>query len=460
MYVSTGAARSTPAATSSPTSRANTSRSVRTPTSRSSASVTNTESPVPVRWIASRQSAIDVPGGTITGSPPADHRQGLRDEAGDARGDGALGEFGHRASVRGRARSGGRGIGRDPVSRSASDTLANVDGTRATGIALVVISAIAFGSGGLFAKPVYATGVDWLTLMAWRFAIGGGLAWVVLAFNPSARRALRRLPTADAAGGDRPGRVLRHQHRHLLRGAPDGAAGLAALIVYLYPPIVAVLALRLGRPLQGRRAWGALGIAVLGVVLALGGIPAGADIPVQGLLLTLASPVFYSIWIILAARVSGERSDRVGTEADDGAAVSAIGAIMLTSTAVVYWIVALGIGHPVLPAAIPSEAWPGIVGVAIVAGFVPVQAFYAGAQRIGAAQASLVSTVEPLWTIAAAGVIYGERLEPVQLLGGALILGGVLLSQTGRPKGAEASAADAADSTPVLPQPVVRLSED
>ena len=110
------------------------------------------------------------------------------------------------------------------MSRSASDTLANVDGTRATGIALVVVSAIAFGSGGLFAKPVYATGVDWLTLMAWRFAIGGGLAWVVLAFNPSARRALRTAAAADAAGGDRPGRVLRHQHRHLLRGAPDGAA--------------------------------------------------------------------------------------------------------------------------------------------------------------------------------------------------------------------------------------------
>jgi drug/metabolite transporter (DMT)-like permease len=158
--------------------------------------------------------------------------------------------------------------------------------------------------------------------------------------------------------------------------------------------------------------------------------------------------------------VSGERSDRVGTEADDGAAVSAIGAIMLSSTAVVYWVVALAIDHPVLPATIPSDAWPGIVGVAIVAGFVPVQAFYAGAQRIGAAQASLVSTIEPLWTIAAAGVLFNERLEPIQLFGGALILGGVLLSQTGRPKGAEAAAGEAADSTPVLPQPVVRLAED
>ena len=44
------------------------SRSVRTPTRRPSESQTNTESPVPVRWIARRQSARLVPGGTVTGS--------------------------------------------------------------------------------------------------------------------------------------------------------------------------------------------------------------------------------------------------------------------------------------------------------------------------------------------------------------------------------------------------------
>ena len=66
-----------------------------------------------------------------------------------------------------------------------------MDRTRAAGIALVVVSAIAFGSGGLFAKPVYATGVDWLTLMAWRFAIGGAMAWLVLLARPSAPHARR-----------------------------------------------------------------------------------------------------------------------------------------------------------------------------------------------------------------------------------------------------------------------------
>ena len=147
-----------------------------------------------------------------------------------------------------------------------------MDRTRATGIALVVVSAIAFGSGGLFAKPVYATGVDWLTLMAWRFALGGGLAWVVL---PSARR------RGGRCGGCRAGRCSAPSAsacstsptpRPTTRASQTVPLGLAALIVYLYPPIVAVLALRLGRPLEGRRAWAALGIAVLGVVLAVGGI--------------------------------------------------------------------------------------------------------------------------------------------------------------------------------------------
>jgi drug/metabolite transporter (DMT)-like permease len=333
-----------------------------------------------------------------------------------------------------------------------------VDRTRATGVALVVISAVAFGSGGLFARPVYATGVDWLTLMAWRFGIAGALAWVVLLARPRARRALRALPRRTLLATIGLGAFYVTNTATYYAGIATVDLGLAALIVYVYPPVVAVLALMFGRPLEGRRAWTALAMALLGVVLAVGGIQPGSEPPALGLALIIASPLLYAVWIILAARHSGERSDRVGADADDGANASVIGAVMLTSTAAVYWAVCLGIGHPVLPAAIPAEAWPGILGVALVAGFVPVQAFYAGAQRIGAAQASLVSTVEPLWTIVAASILLGERLGPIQLAGGALILGGVVLSQTrGRHRD---SAGPAARGEPPLPQPVVRLGEE
>jgi drug/metabolite transporter (DMT)-like permease len=337
----------------------------------------------------------------------------------------------------------------------ASDTLRCVDRSRVAGIVLVVASAVAFGSGGLFAKPVYALGVDWLTLMAWRFAIAGGLAWLVLASRPAARRALRSLSRRTVLATIGLGLLYVGNTATYYAGIATVPLGLSALIVYLYPPVVAMLALRLGRPLQGRRVWTALGIAVLGVVLAVGGIDTGTAPPASGLALIVASPLIYSVWIILAARHSGERSDRLGRDADGGASASAVGALMLSSTALAYWVACLLIAHPVLPAEITPEAWPGILAVGIVAGFVPVQAFYAGAQRIGAAQASLVSTVEPLWTIAAAAVLFGERLGPVQLVGGALILAGVVLSQTGPPGTPRRRPQD-----PLLPQPLVRLAED
>lgn len=339
-----------------------------------------------------------------------------------------------------------------------------MDRTRLAGIALVVISAIAFGSGGLFAMPVYATGVDWLTLMAWRFAIAGGLAWLVFLAKPGARRALAALPRRTLLATIGLGVLYVGNTATYFAGIQTVPLGLAGLIVYIYPPVVAVLALQFGRPLEGRRVWSALGIALLGVALALGGIdPEGAP-PVEGLLIVLAAPLIYAVWIILAARLSGERSDRTGSEAEDGANASAIGAVMLGTTAAVYWTANLAIGHPVLPPDVPAEAWPGIVGVGVVAGFIAVQAFYAGAQRVGAAQASLISTVEPLWTIAAAGLLFGERLAPMQVAGGALILAGVLLAQTGRPRPAAARAAsvpdEAAGIEPVLPQPIVHLGEE
>jgi drug/metabolite transporter (DMT)-like permease len=65
-----------------------------------------------------------------------------------------------------------------------------------------------------------------------------------------------------------------------------------------------------------------------------------------------------------------------------------------------------------------------------VATALALQAFYAGTRRIGAAQASLVSTVEPIYTIALAALLFGERLAPIQLAGGALVVVGVLISQT------------------------------
>src|SRR4249919_724369 len=67
----------------------------------------------------------------------------------------------------------------------------------AIGIALTVVSAFAFGSGALFAKPVYAEGVGWHVLMAWRFLVGAALAWAWLLATARSRAVLRTVRRRD-----------------------------------------------------------------------------------------------------------------------------------------------------------------------------------------------------------------------------------------------------------------------
>lgn len=301
----------------------------------------------------------------------------------------------------------------------------------AVGIALTVVSAFAFGSGALFAKPVYAEGVGWHPLMAWRFLIGAALAWAwILAMTRLRERPLG-LRRRDLAVSIALGVLYTGNSATYFAGLETVSASLAALIVYVYPAIVAVLSLRVGHALRGRRAWGALALALAGVALAVGNISSTAVPPISGLVLVAVSPVIYSVWIVLSARLSGEGRANVGRDAGAGADPLAAGAVMLTTTAATYWISALALGVPVLPAQIPEGAWFGLAGVGLVSTFIAVLAFYAGAHRIGAARASIVSTVEPIWTIALAGLLFGESLTPLQLVGGVMILAGVVIAQTG-----------------------------
>lgn len=312
---------------------------------------------------------------------------------------------------------------------------------RAIGIALVVVSACGYGSGALFAKPAYATGVDWLTLLAWRFLFAAVLSWAWLLVVPSQRRTLSRLSRRRVIVLVLLGIFFVGNSGTYFAGLETVSASLAALIVYMYPALVAVITIRFGRRLEGRRAWAALGLATLGVVLAVGGIDQSAAPPLIGLALMISSPIIYAVWIVLAGRLAGERGgqrsdDQVlspphdSESTDEARDAAPTAAVMLTATAAAWWIAALAFNRPVLPAQIPMDAWLPLLGVGVVSTAIALQAFYAGARRIGAAQASLVSTVEPVYTIILASILFAERLTEVQLLGGVLVISGVVIAQS------------------------------
>ena len=306
-----------------------------------------------------------------------------------------------------------------------------MDRRRLTGIALALASACGYGSGPLLAKSVYAAGVGWMPLLVWRFVIAAAISWAWLMLRgggPSAvLRDLRLMGRRRVLIFLGLGVFFTINAATYFWAIETVSASMASLIVYIYPAIVAVMTIRFGRTLEGKRPWIALGIVTLGVALTIGGVEAHAE--PFGLILITASPVIYSIYIVLSARVAGERkgetADARGVDATPGFASS----LMLVGSAITMIVVSIITAAPILPWQIPGGAWIGLIALAAVTA-IAMQAFYAAAARIGAAQTSLVSTVEPVYTIVMATLLLGERLTLIQLAGGAFVIGGVILAQS------------------------------
>jgi len=77
-----------------------------------------------------------------------------------------------------------------------------------------------------------------------------------------------------------------------------------------------------------------------------------------------------------------------------------------------------------------EAGWGWLACLAAVSTVGAIALFFAGLRRVGPTTASLVSTVEPVVTVGLACAVFGESLGPLQLAGGGLVLGAVLMVQT------------------------------
>jgi drug/metabolite transporter (DMT)-like permease len=363
---------------------------------------------------------------------------------------------------------------------TASPTGASADGHRPPahwlGVALVLLSAAGFGSGALFVQPLYTAGMEPLAVLFWRFASAALFGWGFLLLSSPRRLALRTLARRRVLVLLLLGVLYVGNSYAYFASLQVVPISLASIIAYLYPAMVAVMATRFLRRLEGRRAWLALALSIVGVALTVGGIPEGELPPLWGLALAFANPVVYATWIILQARLAGERPARPGqagaermastvdgraqgaARGSDGAldatmtggedtvafppgdAEAAVAgpdpspaaALMTTATAAVYALLLVASGGSVSPLAVPGEAWLPLLGLGLLATAVAIQAFYAGVTRVGGARASLISTVEPVYTVVLAMILFGEHLTTLQVAGGGLVIAAVVLAETGR----------------------------
>jgi drug/metabolite transporter (DMT)-like permease len=86
------------------------------------------------------------------------------------------------------------------------------------------------------------------------------------------------------------------------------------------------------------------------------------------------------------------------------------------------------------PGEVTLTGWGWLAGISVVSTVAAVSLFFAGLKRVGPTTASVLSTVEPVVTVVLAFLVFGELLGALQLLGGALVIGAVLVLASRRPQ--------------------------
>jgi drug/metabolite transporter (DMT)-like permease len=84
-----------------------------------------------------------------------------------------------------------------------------------------------------------------------------------------------------------------------------------------------------------------------------------------------------------------------------------------------------------------------MLGVGTISTVLPTFTFYAGMKHVGAGQAAIFSTLEPVLVLALSFLLLNERMALIQIFGAALILAGALILQL-KPYRPTASAAHVA----------------
>ncbi len=277
-----------------------------------------------------------------------------------------------------------------------------------------MLAAAGFSLMPTMVKSVYLqSSLQAMDIAIWRFVLAAPVMWGLVWL---ARRGTSADKTSDV-----PARRL------LLVGLVISAAVLTAFfalerlpastyiaLFFSYPAMVVLLSSLFGERIPPA-AWLALALALTGIALTVPDFNAGGGADLVGVALALVNAAIVAVYYLLTKRAMHGVADVSGASAW----------MMLGSLAVFLLLIPLrGLMMPPNPVTLLL-----LTGIAILGTVLPVFAVNLAIQRIGAAQSSLVSTVEPIMSMIVSMLILGEVILAVQWLGAALIVCSVLILQ-------------------------------
>jgi drug/metabolite transporter (DMT)-like permease len=307
---------------------------------------------------------------------------------------------------------------------------------RAMGPLLCLISAACFGAMAIFGKLSYDEGVTVGDLLLVRFALAA-CALLAVVGATGALRGLPRRSVLAALGMGAIGYATQSGLFFLALERMD--ASLLALVLYTYPALVFAAAVLIGRERADARRVAALLVALAGVALVLLGATSGS-VDALGAVMGLGAAAAYTVYILVGDRVVGDVPP------------VPLAALVCTGATMTFAVAAAVRGGPELDFGAAGWGWLG--AIALISTVAAILAFFAGLERVGPSAAAILSTLEPVVTVSHAAAAFGEALGAVQLLGGALVLGAVVVMQwPARQAGVSASAGPRA-----VPAPAAAIS--
>ena len=298
------------------------------------------------------------------------------------------------------------------------------------GYAMVLTAATLFAVNGVVAKVALSSGLSSLRLTEVRLTGAAiGLLVAVAIITPKSLRVTRReVPFLAVFGivGLAFIQWLYFVAIHRLE------LGIALLIQYLAPLFVALWArFVFHRPVR-RRLWLALALALFGLSLVVQiWLGSGNGLDGVGVAASLAAAVAFAAYILMAEH---------GVRTRDSVSLTTYGFLfgaLFFAVIQPWWAfpthyisedVSL-LGHL---SGLHLPVWALMLWIIVLGAIVPFALFVGALHHIPATRASIAAMFEPVCASVVAWIWLDESLDPIQIVGGAIVLGGIVLAQTAR----------------------------
>lgn len=277
-----------------------------------------------------------------------------------------------------------------------------------------IVAGVSYGFNPLFAKQLLIDQVPVYTMLFYRYIIAAAvmLLWMVIKHESF------RIEKGQIGLVTFLGIIFACSSIGLFEAYNFIPAGLATTIVYLYPVFTALAMIFLHQT-PSLRTWISIIATLAGVVLIC--LPTGGmTVKITGVLLAVSSALCYSVYLVIV-----NHSSRLRTLSAHNLTLYG-----LVAGAVLFFIITVFRGEPVVGAISGAAQWRCIIGLSIIPTTISMLSLALSTRIIGPTKTAVLGVFEPITAIMIGLAVFGETLTASIVAGVAICIAAITFMVT------------------------------